>query len=309
MPSIFNPTGKLNVSWDASDLPGEVSGNSEVSGAMTRCKNLRTNQNGKLVTRNGSQKLNTTAIDGDFWWIQEMSTTGVRYSFSGGSIYRDEVGIASDLTSAQWSAIHYNSFNDTTNQLFALNGTDRKRVEGSSVYEWGLDAPTVAPTLTTGGGSGLTGQYNAKYTYVRKVGTAIVAESNPSPAAATAVVLNNQSLAIRFTQPSDPQVTHVRIYRTLAGGSTYYLDLEKAIAPYDYGYTWAWEKDGAYISGTGYKFTVTDASRVSENTYTWEATFEDREDQDSGDQPTYDDIDTIPWWKWDVIFGDGGLYP
>jgi len=286
--SIFNPTGTLNVSWDASDLPGEVSDNTEVSGHMTRCKNLRINQHGKLATRDGSAKLNTTAIDTDVWWIEEMSTTGTRYTFAGDKIYEDESSLATELTEAQWSAMQYNAFNDTTKQIFALNGTDRKRITAGAVNEWGLAAPTVAPTLGVGSGTGLTGQYNAKYTYVRKVGTALVSESNPSPAADAAVVLNNQSLTIDITDPTDPQVTHARLYRTLAGGSIYYLDIEVPVSTtYAYGYAHDWESDDAYIAGTGYDFTVTDSTHGTENTYTWEELFADREDEDSPDDPNY----------------------
>lgn len=283
MTTIFNPTGNLNVSWDASDLPGERDGSNEVSGAMSRCKNLRLNQNGKLVTRDGSAKLNETAIATDAWWISEM--TGDRYSFAGTSIYKNEVSHATGFTSAQWSAIHYNAYNDTTHTLFALNGTDRKRVDSTGVYEWGIDAPTVAPTLAIGSDTGLTGQYNAKYTYVRKVGGAIVSESNPSPAATAAKVLDNQSLAVDVTQPTDAQVTHIRVYRTLTGGDIYYLDLEiPASITYAYGYVFDWEETDVYIAGTGNQFTIADVTHSSENTHSWEELFYDREDESTFSQ-------------------------
>lgn len=278
MTIIWNPTESLNIAWDASDLPSTGQGNVESSGWNTRCKNLRHNERGKLVTRDGSTKINGSAIETDIWWLEEMDG-GTRYTFAGTKIYEDEVAIATGLTSAQWSVIQYNAFNDNTPQLFGVNGTDRKRVVSGAVYEWGIDAPTVAPTLGVGHGEGLTGQFNAKYTYVRKNGTAVVNESNPSPAADVAQVLSGQSLAIDFTEPTDPQVTHIRLYRTQAGGSIYYLDQEvEAAQTYAYGYSHPWEEDNGYISGTGYKFTFTDATRGTENTQSWEATFEDRED-------------------------------
>lgn len=267
----FNPTGSLNVSVDASDI---------ADGDFVRCKNLRINQQGQAKTRDGSAKLNTTAINAAVWWIEEMD--GSRYSFAGDSVYEDESSIASGLTSAQWAAIKYSAYNDTTKNIFALNGTDRKRVEGSSVYEWGLEAPTTAPTLGIGGGSGLTGQYNAKYTYVRKVGSSAVAESNPSPAADVAQVLSNQSLSVGVTAPTDSQVTHIRLYRTLAGGSIYYLDAEIAASTsITHGYSESFESDDGYISGTGYKFTTEDSTHGTENTYSWEELFEDRDDEDT----------------------------
>ncbi|MCH8135131.1 MAG: hypothetical protein IIB77_04030 [Proteobacteria bacterium] len=270
--TIFNPAGSLNISIDASDIKDED---------FVRCKNLRIDQQGLVKTRDGSKKLNSTAIDTAVWHIEEQS--GDRYAFAGANIYKNEASIASGLTSAQWSAMQYNAFNDTEKNIFALNGTDRKRIEGGVVSEWGLAAPATAPTLTAGGGTGLTGQYNAKYTYLRKVGSSAVAESNPSPAATNAVVLENQSLAVGITQPADSQVTHIRLYRTLAGGATYFLDSEIAAATtITFGYSEQFEADDAYISGTGFKFTVEDTIHGTENTYSWEELFEDREDEDSG---------------------------
>lgn len=278
----FNPTGSLNVSIDSSDI---------AEGDFVRCKNLRINQVGIAKTRDGSAKLNATAIDPAVWWLEEMD--GDRYAFAGTNIYENEVSIASGLTSAQWSAMQYNAYNDPSKNIFALNGTDRKRIEGGAVYEWGIEAPTVAPTMETGAGAdsgeGLTGLYSVKYTYVRKVGDAIVSESNPSPAPDNAISLVGQSLSVLVTAPTDPQVTHIRIYRTLAGGSIYYLDLE---APYptgfDYGFAHDWEETDVYIAGTGYDFTLTDAVHLSENTHDWEELFEDREVTETvADVPSY----------------------
>jgi hypothetical protein len=154
---------------------------------------------------------------------------GVRYAFAGSVIYRNESSIVTGLASSPWASMLYNSYNDTTEQVFATNGIDRKRIQASTAYEWGIAAPTAAPTITTGAKTGLTGAYNAKYTYCRKVGSVVVCESNPSPAAAAAVTLANGSLSVTWTASSDAQVTHVRVYRTLTGGATYYHDQDIAI--------------------------------------------------------------------------------
>ena len=152
---------------------------------------------------------------------------GDRYSFAGTSINKNETALVSGLTNAQWSAILYNSYNDTNQSLFALNGTDRKRITDSTVAEWGVAAPS-APTTAVGSLTGLTGTYNAKVTYCRKVGSTVVYESNPS-SAGTARALTNQSLSVTWVASTDTQVTHVRVYRTLANGSTYYHDQDIAI--------------------------------------------------------------------------------
>ncbi|MDD5189448.1 MAG: hypothetical protein PHE50_00215 [Dehalococcoidales bacterium] len=157
-----------------------------------------------------------------------IEQAGNRYAFAGPQIFRNEISIVSGLTDAQWSGIKYNAFNDTTQQIYALNGTDRKRIEGSTVYEWGIAAPGAGPTVGVGTGTGLTGSYLSKITYARKVGSVVVSESNPS-SASSSQSLANQALRVTWAASSDAQVTHVRVYRTTANGSIYYHDQDVAI--------------------------------------------------------------------------------
>ncbi len=152
---------------------------------------------------------------------------GVRYAFSGTNIFRNESSISSSVSDAQWSSVLYNSYNDSNQSLFALNGTDRKRVTSSTVAEWGSTAPTSA-TTAVGASTGLTGTYNAKVTYCRKVGSTVVYETNPS-SAGTNRALSNQSLSVSWSASADTQITHVRVYRTLANGLIYYHDQDIAV--------------------------------------------------------------------------------
>ena len=224
---IWKPNGLLDVATAASDLP-EVSGQGVIlSDALARCTNLRINRLGLLETRYGTTRLNTTAMSSYGSFLIEQA--GSRYAFVGGTIYEDESSIATGLTDAEWSAVLYNAFNDTTQQVFCTNGTDRKRIEGGTVYEWGIDAPTMAPSIASGALTGLTGDYNAKYSYIRKSGSTLIAESNLSPAATAAVSLSNGSLDVTWTASTDSQVTHVRVYRTIADGLVYFVDQDIAI--------------------------------------------------------------------------------
>lgn len=233
MSIIWKPNGTLNVATDPCDLPenkGSIltgDSGSIISEAMQRCKNLRLDQTGVIKTRDGSSKLNSAAIESAIYKI--ICQGANRYTFANDHIYRNEVSIGSGYTAAQWSAIHYNAYNSTTEAVFAVNGIDRKKIEGTTIYEWGIAAPSTAPTITTGAKTGLTGAYNVKYTYCRKSGSTVLCESDPSDAATAAVTLANGSLSVTWTASSDSQVTHVRIYRTLLNGSTYYHDQDVAI--------------------------------------------------------------------------------
>lgn len=216
----FKPTGTLDLSSDPSILS---------DGDMQRCKNLRMHQSGSARLRAGSVRIGGTISNAKIYEL--IIQGGVRYAFTSAGIWRDETSIASGLTDARWSAFKYNAYNDATQSIFALNGTNRKRIEASSVYKWGMYVPTSAPTTAVGALTGLTGTYSAKITYCRKTGAVVECEGNPS-AAGTDRDLTNGSLSVTFTPPADYSsygITHARIYRTLANGSLYYHDQDKAI--------------------------------------------------------------------------------
>lgn len=278
----FKPNGTLDVSTDPSDLPEQIdkSGLNFTSEALTRCKNLRVDRRGIVSTRDGSVKLNSVAIETAIHLLIEQS--GNRYAFAGTQIYEDETSIATDLTDAQWSGVKYKAFNDTALSIFATNGTDRKRIQDSTVYEWGLDAPTEDVVILAGGGAGLTGNYNARYTYLRKSGDNILYESNPkdvSDASADAVALTDTSLFVECGVQEDVSITHIRLYRTTSSGFLYLVDQD---APYisvsDFATSQSWES--TYLSGTSYQYTTDDILINFNYTHTWEAdTTEDSNDE------------------------------
>jgi len=114
--------------------------------------------------------------------------------------------------------------------LFLATNTNQKVENDGTVSKWGISAPSVAPTLAIGAAGSLTGDYYFKYTYVRKSGSILVHESNPSPASLV-IAATSDKIDVTCTASSDSQVTHIRIYRTLAnpsGGATgeYYYDQE-----------------------------------------------------------------------------------
>lgn len=98
-------------------------------------------------------------------------------------------------------------------------------------------APAVAPALSAGSGTGLTGRYNAKYTYISWRSAGSLGQESEMSAAGTPVTLSNGALRIAWSQPSTNRqskasraFSHVRIYRTKAGGDIYFFDREVPIA-------------------------------------------------------------------------------
>ena len=227
MSVIFKPSGSLDCSTAATDLPQSGEGGTIISDALARSENLTNDRRGFVELRAGSSAVGSSVAEAiNFMTVQ----AGVRYSFSSTKIYKNETAIASSLGTGndQYAAIQYNQYNDTSLMVYAVNGSVRKRIDDATVYEWGIEPPAEVATLGVGTGSGLTGNYYAKYTYCRKVSGTVVSESNPS-AISSVQAMSNQALRVTWTASSDAQVTHVRVYRTLADDLNFYHDQDIAI--------------------------------------------------------------------------------
>lgn len=276
----FSPDGFLDISTEASDLPSQTSGKDEVSGAMRRCTNLQLDKMGIAATRKGSSKVNAVAVAGSTASTLIMDQGEKRYLFANTTIYENEVSIKDGLAELPWSAIKYNPFNSTRQNIYAVNGSDRKRIESGVVYEWGRESPVDVPYVAKGTRTGLTGVYNVKYTYARKEGDAVVYESNPSDEAAASVTLANQSLWAKFEMTTDAQISAIRIYRTENSGIDYLHLMDVSVPTVnDYAYCYDWEKTYAYIAGVGFKITeaipdtssldVTDCNALTDGDGAW----------------------------------------
>ena len=91
-----------------------------------------------------------------------------------------------------------------------------------NVYPLQLQPPTSAPVLTNATGSGLSGTYRAKYTYlIKDANGKVICESDFSPISA-AFTVSDDLLKVTVSKPFDTSVTHIRIYRTTTSGSTYF---------------------------------------------------------------------------------------
>lgn len=186
-------------------------------------------QYGALVLRLGKTALYSSALaDAVVRQLGRISPT--RYQIAGRSIYRDSVRIATNVLSANLvtTLIPYRPLNDTKTSMFIADDTIMKRDDGTTLFQWGITAPTATPVVAIGAAGSLTGDYSVRFTYIRKVAGALVAESNPT-AASNTVTLAAKVLSVSvLTASTDAQVTHVRLYRTASGGSVYLFDQDIA---------------------------------------------------------------------------------
>lgn len=105
----------------------------------------------------------------------------------------------------------------SNNTCFFGNGTDMKAFDGVTVRNWGITAPTVAPTLTLVAGTAtVTVSWCYVVTYTNET---IEHESSPSPLTACSGPFGPQAVQLGLTASTDPQVTNIRVYRTSDGGA------------------------------------------------------------------------------------------
>lgn len=104
-----------------------------------------------------------------------------------------------------------------------LVGPDRRLSIG------GLRAPTKAPAISGGGGTGVTGDILGRFTFRQKLGARVLQESNPSAQNSFAVGLTNMSVVVgNLPTSQDPHATHLAYYES-RDGSPYCLAFERPV--------------------------------------------------------------------------------
>jgi hypothetical protein len=180
---------------------------------------------GGVQVRRGIASAFTQSGDGPTRKI--VKANGFIYHASNMNFEEDGNVLASTLTANQpLDMVVYRGQRAQREEVFIANGTNgmRRFTTGAVLGNWGIAAPLAAPDVAAGTG-GLTGTYSAKYTYVRKDQGTIVSESNPSAASADQA-LTAEGLDVDVVASTDSEVTHIRIYRTVASGSVYLFDQE-----------------------------------------------------------------------------------
>lgn len=153
----------------------------------------------------------------------------VRFQVAGTVLYRNQTSILTGLSSNLLTTLQpFRHLNDTSEWIFVADDSLMRKVDSSgTVRNWGIAAPSAAPTIAVGAAGSLTGTYGARYSYARVVGSLVATESSLSPAP-TGVSLTSQTLNVTVVASSDAQVTNIRLYRTAAGGSSYLFDQQVA---------------------------------------------------------------------------------
>jgi hypothetical protein len=259
-------------------------------------------QTGTLVVRLPRSPLFSPAL-ADLVIRRLARVNNARYQVAGVSLYRDQVKIIDGLLSPNLvtTITPFRPLLDTTIWALIADDAIMRKASTTVVRNWGLVAPTIAPTVGVAPQAGvLTGDYHVVYTFIRFDGTAVAAESNPSPTSAT-VTLSAGSISITVnTTALDPQVNGIGIYRTVADGTLHLLDSR---LPYPttsaYGGTFQWEAAGAAAAGNGLVFVNTFEIEFDfVATQTWEDTADT-----TGENVSEDPLGRHGTYLWEIALG------
>ena len=113
------------------------------------------------------------------------------------------------------------AFATANNLCFLVNGTDRKKLRGATLEEFGIDAPATAPTLAAGAAGTPSGTYESRVTFVNgNTG----AESSAGPTSSTVTVSSQKISFTSIPTSADTQVTKRNIYlRNTSTQANFYL--------------------------------------------------------------------------------------
>jgi hypothetical protein len=233
---------------------------------------------GVIQARLGSRLLLGESIGAGGGRVRRLTRYSTRrYQVKGGSLYRDGTNIYSALSANYVTTfLHTRPLTDETTWTFVADDNVMKKDDGTTLHTWGIAAPDTEPTIVATSGGRLTpGDYTVVYTYCRRNDGGLAHESNPSPESKT-ITLSGEYNAIAVTDwdlSLDPQVTHVRFYRTLEDGTEHFFEvqIDHEASVIEYGLTQDWEDDeDSTIDDLGTVFTQASARDGTRVCYDWE---------------------------------------
>ena len=155
---------------------------------------------------------NSSLNGGAFIWMGCDISGGVS------KVYKLQIG--TDL-SAQliWTSSTAEPFDFvvSNNTLYMGNGTDMLKWDSFTLSKWGIVAPSAAPAISLVAG---TQNVFTSWCYLCTYFNTITGhESSPSPISTCSGVFTNKNVQLSLVASLDPQVTHIRVYRTTDGGA------------------------------------------------------------------------------------------
>ncbi|MFA5186919.1 MAG: hypothetical protein WC551_10605 [Patescibacteria group bacterium] len=198
----------------------------------------------KAITATNVATAQTFYTDSDglygYWRLYVSTGFGATLQIQELKMYEECESVGSKMVfpsdMAGWSKHKHAKMVDFGDYCFAFNGLNagvQLRLDDiDGMYQFMIDKPSTAPTLASlGVGTVDAGVHGYRYRYVREVSERVReywgAKSDPTE---ITVVAGGENVQLTLVAPSDPQVTHVYIERTLANGGTYFYHSRISVA-------------------------------------------------------------------------------
>lgn len=150
-------------------------------------------------------------------------------------VYKKQQG-TDNLFISIFTSASTNPFDFTTanNHVYFGNGVDMKKYDGTTVTNWGIAKPATAPSATGTPGSidAVNGGYRWRIAFANSNTGHIGQISNATPVTGN---FTDRDYTIAGVTTTDPQVTHVHVYRTTDGGAEFF---ELPNSPVAYSGSW-----------------------------------------------------------------------
>ncbi len=186
-------------------------------GTLRRARGLHPLSNLSVRSRNGSTLLHalnahTISYFNDIWHM------GV-----GGDLYRSDILVKSGLSGARLSLVRMPPTAGVVDYLFCCGGGALFKVDAAgSVTNWGLEPPATPTGGPIAGGALTAGIYKYQITNYSTV-TGSRSDANGTDVPVTTVAANLIARLTGIPVSTDPQVSHVEIWRTEINGTLLFL--------------------------------------------------------------------------------------
>jgi hypothetical protein len=169
------------------------------------------------------KKWDVAGTTGSYYWMKCETDTALNTS----TVYKMEQGVDANFIQIHQDVASSAPFDFIVgnNTCFYGNGTTRTQmrafdgVTGTTADRlWGIDSPTITPTISSIGSGNLTAfeGYHYFYTYGNSNNSN---ESSPSPISACSGLFTNGVINLLVTVSPDTQVDQIYVYRTTDAGS------------------------------------------------------------------------------------------
>ena len=180
-----------------------------------RNKGLHPDSLTTMKSRNGSQFVKSLDAHSLFEF------NNLRFAGATTIFFRDGVSVKTGLTGDRLRFAKMPPTLGVEDSLFVTGGGDLFKINSSgTVTQWGIDAPLTNPSAAVGIAGVLTGDYQYKITFTN---TATGTRSNSNPVAASVTLSSDKADLSSIPVSSDSQVDAREIWRTVSGGTSFFL--------------------------------------------------------------------------------------